>query len=56
MVNTTRRTAFKELLAAGTLPLFNIGCAGFGGEKTDSAVANAHAGHGYRKGWNPFEA
>ena len=29
-MNTTRRTIFKGLLAAGALPLFNIGCAGFG--------------------------
>ena len=26
----TRRAAFKSLVAAGTLPLFNVGCAGFG--------------------------
>ena len=29
-MNITRRTAFKGLLAAGALPLFNIGCANFG--------------------------
>ena len=29
-MKTTRRTFVKGLLAAGALPLFNIGCAGFG--------------------------
>lgn len=29
-MKTTRRTTFKGLLAAGALPLFNIGCAAFG--------------------------
>ena len=29
-MNTTRRTLVKGMLAAGALPMFNIGCAGFG--------------------------
>ena len=29
-MNTTRRSVFKGMVAAGALPLFNIGCAGFG--------------------------
>ncbi len=29
-MKVTRRVAFKGLLATSTLPLFNIGCAGFG--------------------------
>ncbi len=29
-MNATRRSVFKGLVAAGALPLFNIGCAGFG--------------------------
>lgn len=29
-MNTTRRNVFKGLAAAGAMPLFNIGCAGFG--------------------------
>ena len=45
-MNSTRRTIFKSMLVfAGK------GTYGFDGEKTDSAVANAHARHGYRKGW-----
>ena len=31
-MDITRRSAFKGLLAASALPLFNIGCAGFGDE------------------------
>ena len=29
-MNISRRTVFKGMVAAGALPLFNIGCAGFG--------------------------
>ena len=59
MMKTSRR-AFFAGMAAGTLPLFNIGCAAFGqrrkvqlaaGAKTDSDAANAHFGLKYRKGW-----
>ena len=59
-MDIARRTAFKGLLAK-TLMLANMfafagkGTCGFDGEKTDSAVANAHSKQGYRKGWNPFK-
>lgn len=62
---TMDRRAFLKASAASAL-LFNVGCAGFGrgravfagkgtyafdGFKTGNAVADAHACHGYRKGW-----
>ena len=50
-MDTSRRTIVKGLLAAGALPLFNIGCAGFGagrarqiakGAKVRIAIANKY--------------
>ena len=36
-----RRTIVKGLLAAGTLPLFNVGCAGFGQERAQQIAKGA---------------
>ena len=41
----------KTLMLANMLAFAGKGTYSFDGEKTDSAVANARAKHGYRKGW-----
>ena len=41
----------KTLMLANMLAFAGKGTYSFDGEKTDSAVANAHAKHPYRKGW-----
>ena len=41
----------KTLMLANMLAFAGKGAYAFDGERTDSAVANAHARHGYRKGW-----
>jgi len=41
----------KTLMLANMLAFAGKGAYSFDGEKTDSAAANAHAKHGYRKGW-----
>ena len=41
----------KTLMLANMLAFAGKGTYSFDGVRTDSAVANAHARHGYRKGW-----
>ena len=44
----------KTLMLSNMLVFAGKGTYTFDGMKTDSAVANAHARHGYRKGWKIF--
>ena len=41
----------KTLMLANMLAFAGKGAYSFDGEKTDSAVANAHASRPYRRGW-----
>ena len=55
-MDTTRRSVFKGMIAAGTLPIFNIGCAGFGLSRARQIangakirIANAHRNAAYKE-------